>query len=154
MHLIEITPNCSLTPRTFTLFYLSVLAVSLPVAIACALAGFWPVLPFAGAELLGLWVALLVSTRRGRTREFIRIDECDVVVGRSGDGPAATHRFDRAWVRVRLQPARVSTWPSRLLVGAMGRSVEVGACLTETERVGLRLRLAELLGPAARGTTR
>ncbi|MCC7257198.1 MAG: DUF2244 domain-containing protein [Gammaproteobacteria bacterium] len=146
MHLIEIRPNCSLTPRTFTLFYVSVLAASLPVALACTVAGFWPVLPFAGAELVGLWLALRVSTRRGLAREYIRIDERDVVVGRSGCGPEELHRFDRAWARVRLQHPGVRSWPSRLMLGAMGRSVEVGSCLTEAERVSLGTRLTELIG--------
>jgi uncharacterized membrane protein len=40
----------------------------------------------------------------------------------------------------------VAHWPSRLLLGAHGRTVEVGAFLTEDERLGLRQRLSELLG--------
>lgn len=148
MHLIELSPNCSLTPRAATLFYLSVLAVCLPIALACAVAGFWPVLPFAGVELLGLGAALLVSMRKGQVREFIRIDERDVVVGRSGGGRQVQHRFARPWTRVQLRAASVPSWPSRLLLGAMGRTVEVGSFLTEPERRRLKARLTELIGSA------
>jgi uncharacterized membrane protein len=148
VHVFELSPNCSLTPRSATLFFASVAAVCLPVAIACAVAGLWPVLPFAGAELLGLGLALHLSLRRGRVREYIRIDERDVTVGRREAERAVEHRFARPWTRVQLRRARVATWPSRLVVGAMGRSVEVGAFLTEGERRRLGRRLAEVIRPA------
>jgi len=141
----ELSPNCSLSPRSATLFYASVVAVCLPVAVACAAAGFWPVLPFAGLELAGLAVALRLSLRRGQVRETIRIDEREVTVGRASGREHSEHRFARPWTRVQLRKANVASWPSRLLVGAMGRSVEVGAFLTEGERRRLGRRLAEVI---------
>lgn len=149
MHFFELRPNCSLTPRSATLFYLSILAVCLPVATAAAIAGFWPVLPFAGLELLGIGAALAISMRRGRTREFVRIDERDVTIGRSSGSRQVEHRFPRPWTRVQLRTASVPAWPSRLLVESMGRTVEIGHFLTESERQRLRARLAELI-PAPR----
>ena len=112
------------------------------------MAGFWPVLPFAGLELLGIGTALYISMRRGRTREFIRIDDLDVWFARSRGSRQVQYRFARPWTRVRLRAASVPAWPSRLLLGAMGRSVEVGSFLTEPERQRLQARLAELLGAA------
>ncbi len=149
MHLIEVCPNCSLTPRAAAGFYLSVAAVCLPIATACAVAGFWPVLPFAGLELLGVAAALHMSLRRGRAREFIRIDERHVVVARTSGSRQVQYRFARPWTRVQLRPARVAAWPSRLLLGSMGRTVEVGSVLTEPERQRLKARLAELLSVAS-----
>lgn len=149
MHFFELRPNCSLTSRSATLFYLSILAVCLPVATAAALAGFWPVLPFAGVELLGIAAALAISLRRGRSREFVRIDERDVTVGRSSGRGQVEFTFPRPWTRVRLREAGVPSWPSRLLVGSMGRTVEIGHFLTEGERRRLEARLAELI-PAPR----
>lgn len=151
MHLFELSPNCSLTPGTASLFYVSILTVSLSIAGAFAAMGFWPVLPFAGLELLGLGVALHLSLRRGRVREFIRIDERSVVIASADAGRTVEHRFARPWTRVELRAGAVATWPSRLLLGAMGRTVEVGAFLTESERRRLGARLAELLPPRDRG---
>lgn len=153
MHLFELSPNCSLTSGTATLFYLSILIVSLAVAGGFAAIGFWPVLPFAGLELLGLGLALRLSLRRGRTREFIRIDERDVVVKRSGGRERMECRFSRPWTRVQLRAAPVPNWPSRLLLGSMGRTVEVGAFLTESERRRLKARLSELLPAPGTGMT-
>lgn len=145
MHVFELRPNCSLTSRSATLFYLSILAVCLPIAVAAAMAGFWPILPFAGLELLGVGAALTISMRRGRIREIVRIDERDVTVGRSNGNRHVQYRFSRPWTRVQLRRASVPAWPSRLLVGSMGRTVEIGHFLTESERHRLTARLAELI---------
>jgi uncharacterized membrane protein len=145
VHLFELSPNCSLTSGTATLFYLSILAVVLPVTGACMVLGFWPVLPFAGLELLGLAVALQLSLRRGRKREFVRIDEQSVTVASTSRDRATEHRFARPWTRVELRAGHYPAWPSRLLVGTMGRMVEIGAFLSESERRHLGARLNELI---------
>jgi len=149
VHFFELRPNCSLTSRSATFIYLSILAVCLPIAVAAAMAGFWPILPFAGLELLGVGAALAVSMRRGRSREYIRVDEREVTVGRSDGNRQMEYRFPRPWTKVELRTASVAAWPSRLLVRSMGRTVEIGHFLTENERQRLKARLAELI-PAPR----
>jgi uncharacterized membrane protein len=144
-HVFELSPNCSLTIRSAALFYVSILTASLTIAGAFAMAGFWPILPFAGLELLLLGAALCASLRRGRMREYIGISEHDVIVAGSRNGRAEEYRFARAWTRVELQPGAVPAWPSRLWLGSMGRRVEVGAFLTEGERRGLKIRLSQVI---------
>ena len=145
MHLFEINPNCSLTPRQAAVFFLSIAVVLLVIGLAFAAAGLWPVLPFVGLELALLAYGLRVVQRRAREREWIRVDERDVLVHQQRGKAVREYRFARPWTRVELRPPRAATWPSRLLLASQGRSVEVGACLTEGERRGLRRRLAELL---------
>jgi uncharacterized membrane protein len=145
MHLFEISPNCSLTPRQAVVFYLSIAGVTLVIGLAFAAAGLWPVLPFVGLELALLGYGLRVVQRRAREREWIRVDERDVLVRQQRGRAVREHRFARPWTRVELRAPRAPTWPSRLLLASQGRSVEVGACLTEGERHGLRRRLAEVL---------
>jgi uncharacterized membrane protein len=149
VHFLELSPNCSLTTRTATFFYVPICAVTLLTAVAFAVRGMWPILPFAGLEVLGLAWALAFSLRQGRVREYIRIDERDIEIRKSDGSRDERYRFARPWARVELRPAPCRTWPSRLVVGAMGRSVEIGAFLTETERRRLQVRLVELI--AARG---
>lgn len=145
MHLFEINPNCSLTPRQAVVFFLSIAAVMLVIGLAFTAAGLWLVLPFVGLELALLAYGLRVVQRRAREREWIRVDERDVVVHQQRGQAVREHRFPRPWTRVELRAPRAATWPSRLLLASQGRSVEVGTCLTESERQGLRSRLAELL---------
>ena len=51
---IEICPNCSLSVRSAVLFFGSLCFVSFAVAGMLAVQGFWPILPFAGLEMLAL----------------------------------------------------------------------------------------------------
>ena len=149
MHRFELSPNCSLTSRAAALFYLSVVVACLPVAIACAVAGAWMVLPFAGLELAGLGFALWLSLRRGEVRERLRIDADEVLVGREDPVRSVERRYSRSRACVELAVARSRHWPSRLLIGTRGDATEIGAFLTESERRRLMRRLAEIL-PTAR----
>lgn len=122
-------------------FYLGIVAVSLTVAGSFAWAGYWPVLPFAGLELLGLGLALYVSMRRGRVHESICIDERRVVVSKTSPNQRAEYEFSRPWTKVELVAPPVGNWPNRLMLRSMGRSVEVGSFLTDSERDSLCNRL-------------
>lgn len=146
------------------MFFLGIVAVSLTVAGGFTAAGYWPILPIAGLEMLALGAALHWSMRRGRLREIIRIDERHVRVSKTGMNRQTDYEFSRPWTRVELVEPPTPNWPTRLLLRSMGRSVEVGAFLTDSERDGLRRRLAEVIhargepnrepsGPAAAGTT-
>jgi uncharacterized membrane protein len=145
----ELRPNSSLTPRAAAFFYLSIAAMSLGIAGGFAWLGFWPVLPFAGLELAGLGAAFWITQRRAGVREFVQVDEHRVTFRREGLGQKLEREFHRPWVRVEMRRAPVAHWPSRLLLAAHGRSVEVGAFLTEDERIALKARLGGVLGDEA-----
>jgi len=55
------------------ILYTWVCVVSLGIALLFVARGYWPVLPFAGLELLVLGIALWISMRRGAYREVISI---------------------------------------------------------------------------------
>lgn len=150
MHSFELRPNSSLTPRAAAWFYGSLVAVLLCVAIGCTVLGFWPVLPFAGLEAAVLLGAVQWVQRRGTAREYIRVDDASVVVEKCRGGPRGkvsrvAYAFQRPWTRIELRRGQPAHWPSRLLFLSRGRSVEIGAFLTDGERRGLKNRLAELL---------
>jgi uncharacterized membrane protein len=146
---IELLPNCSLTPRSATLFFMSIAALSLTIAVVCVLLGYWPVLPFAGLELGLLGWALQASLKRRQWTQVLTISEQEVTIATRVDGRIETgeHQvvFPRHWASVRLCGPR--GWqPSRLLVESHGRSCEVGSFLTEEERRALYERLRVLVG--------
>jgi len=154
VHRFELRPNCSLTRRTATLFFLGISTVSLGIAGSFAAAGYWPILPFAGLELAALGAALWISMRQGRLRELIRVDDSNVTVRKSHGDQFREYEFQRPWTQVHLQRPTASNWPSRLCLRSMGRSVEVGSFLTEEERDGLRGRLTEVIGRSGAAAAR
>jgi len=140
-------PNCSASPAQIRCFFAAIAAVSLSVASGFAALGFWPVLPFAGAELAFLWACLQCSAARTRETEVIRIDDATVAVDRGRGAPRSRCTFQRAWARISLEPAPARLHPSRLVLGSHGRRVRLGAFLTDDERSSLARDLRAALAP-------
>lgn len=146
---IEITPNCSLTPRGARRFFLGICAVSFGVAGVVAAQGYWPVLPFAGLEMLLLGWALSVSMRRRHEGETIVISEDRVDICAHAARSSVQAEFPRHWSRVRLHEGLSPLHPSRLVIESHGRGREIGRFLTEQERRQLAARLKGLIGGVA-----
>jgi uncharacterized membrane protein len=142
---IEIKPNQSLTRRGAIWFFVGMSIICLGIAGAFASLGLWPVLPFAGAELALLGVALMLSLRASGRRELIHIDAERVVIERRPADKRGPAEFSRPWVRVDLQTSARRNHPSRLVLRQRERICEVGRCLTDQERATLRARLQQIL---------
>jgi uncharacterized membrane protein len=142
---IELSPHCSLTPSGALLFFLGLCGVCFGIAAFMAVRGFWPVLPFAGAEMALVGWALHASMARCHHHQTIVIDEKDVLIHTHDRKRDAEVVFPRHWARVRLRRPYSRLHPSRLTIGSHGRELEIGSFLTEAERRGLAQKLASLL---------
>jgi uncharacterized membrane protein len=142
---IVISPNCSLTPRTATLFL-------------CATGGHLPHRRLHGAtracgpsfRLRASEVALLVwatmhCIRRGRAREIVEIDRNSVSVELIKGSHRQITVFPRHWTKVKLRAPLQGLHPSRLTLESQGRTCEVGSL---TGRFSLAKRLKQLVGNA------
>jgi len=144
--LFQIAPNCSLRPRSAALFFASICAVSLGIAGFLALHGMWPILPFAGLEMLVLAWALHVSLRRRHHSQTILLTEDRVRIETREGKRCDQVEFTRHWARVKLRRADTRLHPSRLLIESHGRSYEVGGFLNEEERQALAGLLMRSVG--------
>ncbi|MEE9494553.1 MAG: DUF2244 domain-containing protein [Gammaproteobacteria bacterium] len=140
-----IRPNCSLSWKGVKRFYLGMLFVSLLIASLCAFAGAWPVLPFAGLEMLVLGIALYQVTRRNQYWQVVQIegDHVEVFDSTSVDRPAIS--FQRAWARIVLERPSIDWYSPRLFIRSHGRAVEIGNCLTRSEIEQLAIDLKSAL---------
>jgi uncharacterized membrane protein len=142
---IELSPHCSLTPSGALLFFLGLCGVCFGIATFMAVQGFWPVLPFAGAEMALVGWALHASMARRHHRQTITIGDEDVHIRTCDRRHDDEVVFPRHWARVKLRRPFSRLHPSRLTIGSHGRELEIGRFLTEAERRGLAHRLASLL---------
>lgn len=142
---IELSPHCSLSVASALWFFGGLCGVCFGIAAFMALRGFWPVLPFAGAEMALLGWALHASLARRHHRQTITIGEQDVRIHTQDRERHAEVVFPRHWARVKLRRPFSRLHPSRLTIGSHGRELEIGSFLTEAERRGLAQRLASLL---------
>ena len=143
---IEICPNCSLSVRAALLFFASMCFVSFTIAGLMASRGFWPILPFAGAEMLLLGWALRASMARRHQGQTITVTDADVSVELRDQAQSVQLVFPRHWAQVKLRRPASRLHPSRLTIESHGRQCELGSFLTEEERRGLALRLQRLIG--------
>lgn len=145
---LVIGPNASLSDRQALGFFAALCLLCLGIAGTWASLGFWPVLPFAGLELVAVGAALVVVTRRNRYREVMVFegDRFRVEFGVVGMGVRASCEWPRHLTRAWLE--RDGRGDTHLLLGCGAQKLTVGACLTEIERLSLVRRLKELIHPA------
>ncbi len=143
---IQIAPNCSLRPHSAALFFGSICAVSFAIAGFLAMRGMWPVLPFAGLEMLVLAWALRLSMRRRYYSQTIRLTDEHVLVETRNGSKVQQIEFTRHWARVKLRDAEFRLHPSRLLIESHGRACEIGGFLNEEERRALAVQLTRSIG--------
>ena len=143
---IEICPNCSLSVRGAVMFFGSLCFVSFGIAGMLAIQGFWPILPFAGLEMLALGLALKVSLGRRFHRQTITVTDDQISIESRDRLDSSQVVFPRHWAQVKLRRPASRLHPSRLTIESHGRQCELGSFLTEAERRGLALRLQRLVG--------
>ncbi len=136
-----IRPNRSLSWTAAKRFYLGIVLVSLVIALGFAFLGLWPILPFAGLELVALGICLFLCARRSRHCEVITVDRITVRVEKGTNRPELRWDLPRAWVTVALQCQPAGWHPSRLVLRSHGKGVEVGSFLNEPERRQLAAEL-------------
>ena len=131
---IVIRPNRSLTRRQLQLAFAVIAAVCLGIASVFAAFGMWPVLPFAGLEVLAVGAGLYLSARTGRETEVVSVVRDTVAVDKERRSNHQRFELKRAWLQVCLLPPRLRWYPSRLVLRSHGTDIELGGFLNEDER--------------------
>jgi len=143
-HHFDLSPHCSLSTRGAALFLASVCVPTFGVAGVATVLGFWPVLPFAGAEIALLAWALKTNMARRFDHEHIEVTETEVAIEYSR--PAHRVVFPRHWAQVKIRRPKSPLHRGQLVIESHGRGHEVGKFLTEEERRHLAAELKLLIG--------
>ncbi|HXS50890.1 MAG TPA: DUF2244 domain-containing protein [Usitatibacter sp.] len=131
-------PNRSLAPLGRRLVIGTIAATMLCIAAGAALIGAWPVMPFAGLEVLLVAVAFRVVQIHDEDFERLEIDENEVRV--EARRASRTTRFvaHRPWAKVVV---RDSGMRCTLRLAYRGRSEPLGRLLSDEGRRALAARL-------------
>src|SRR5690349_11167965 len=124
-------PNRSLGPRGRRLFLGLMAATTMGIAAAVAMIGAWPVVPFAGAEVLLLVLAFHVIARHDADFERLEIGEHEVSVEMRDAKKVTRFKAHQPWARVIMR-----TRGSRCTLGLAyaGRVVPLGRLLSDEGR--------------------
>lgn len=146
---LHLWPHRSLTQRGFVWFIAVTAAlIALPLFGVIGSPVGWALMPFLVGTIWAIWFAL---RKNGRDREIIedlRLSPKRLTLVRHGPkGRRQEWEANRFWVRVTLHQTGGPV-PNYLTLKGEGREVELGAFLTEEERIALcaelKQRLADL----------
>ena len=139
---LHLWPHRSLPRRGFVLFIGATAAlIAVPLIGLLGNPALWVMLPFLAAAVAGVWFALQRSYRDGEIVEDLTLTPTRVTLTRHGPrGRRQAWEGNPHWLRITLHPT-AGPVPHYLTIKAEGREVELGAFLTEDERIALRADL-------------
>lgn len=121
--------NNSLSSSERLLAFGFIAVVSLSIAVAFACFGAWPILPFAGSELLVLLLAFRYIERHARDYERLTISGDVLQIEVAEVGRVQRFQCNRWWAQLVYERDG-----SRLALRSHGREIEFGRHLTADQR--------------------
>jgi uncharacterized membrane protein len=135
--------NNSLTSSGRLLVFGFIFTVTLGIALAFTmLHGAWPLLPFAGAEMLGLFLAFRHAERHAGDYERVAIDRDRLIVEVFDGSRQFRHEFNSYWARLIVTN---EDRQCRLAIRSHGREIELGRHLDACGRKALARELRRKL---------
>ncbi|MCJ2023004.1 DUF2244 domain-containing protein [Methylobacterium sp. J-067] len=96
-----IRPHQSLSRTGFRVVMAGLCLVSFAVSVWAWRMGFWPIAGFFGLDMLGIYLALKVSFRRGASFEEVMISQIEILLARvSHRGERREWRFNPLWTKI------------------------------------------------------
>jgi len=118
------------------LWLLAAIAVpSLGAAIGFTLLGAWPILPFAGAELISLGAALYYVNWKLQYRHVITLDEDSVKIDIGHYAPRRSWQFSREESSLAVTPEQHPWEGPKLAIHNREQTVEIGTFLNREDRL-------------------
>lgn len=137
-HIYDLWPHQSLAKTGFVWFIgATALLLSLPLISVLGTPALWGLLPFLLLSLGSVWLALRRNQRDANLRETLEIQPASMTLLRIGPrGKQAFWQANPFWVSATLHKSGGPV-PNYLTLRGNNREVELGAFLSEAERVAL-----------------
>jgi uncharacterized membrane protein len=132
--------NNSLNSTGRFLAFASIFVVSIGIAAAFAAFGAWLILPFAGIEMLVLYLAFRYMDRHAADYERIAVEGDRVTVEVFEAGRTHSQEFHCYWARLAVGPDG-----GRLVLRSHGRELEIGRYMSDGQRLYLARALKRRL---------
>lgn len=147
---LRLWPHRSLSRRGFAGFILITSAlISVPLYPLLGTVVLWGVLPFLMLAVAGVWFALEKSYKDARLQEYLTIDAEEIHLTRTNpNGRLQEWECESYWARAQMHKTGGPV-PHYVTLTGKGREVEIGAFLSEDERVSLFDELTDALFKAS-----
>jgi uncharacterized membrane protein len=142
---IVMCPNMSADWATTKRFLWGISLVSLAVATAFSLAGFWLVLPFAGIEVLSLVTFMYWVSHQCYRQQVIHFHDNHICVENGRHSPQQTWESELFWTRLVIRKPPYRGHPETLLLRNRQEQVEIGEFLNEEDKEKLVAELRKVI---------
>jgi uncharacterized membrane protein len=145
---LQLWPHRSLNQRGFVWFIgLTAGLIAVPLLAVLGNPVLWALLPFVVVAVWAIWFALRKNGRDRDILEDLRLARDRITLSRHGPrGRRQDWEANPHWLRVTLHETGGPV-PNYLTLKGEGREVELGAFLSEDERIALRDELLARLRP-------
>jgi uncharacterized membrane protein len=133
--------NCSVSPRQFVWFYISLALFSSAIALSLVMRGAWPVLPFTGIEVLVVGIAFVIHARHAVDYERIRLFPNRLVIEQMCAERLTRFEFNPRWVRIE----QGASFRDAIKLVSRGQTVALGQHLAHYRRAQFAKELRALL---------
>ncbi|MEP4147403.1 MAG: DUF2244 domain-containing protein [Halioglobus sp.] len=130
---IVVRPNHSSSWRNNLIALMAISVPSLGAAVGFTLVGAWPILPFAGLELLALGSALYYVNWKLQYRHVITLNETSVKIDKGHYYPKRSWRFSREGSGLSITPEQHPWDGPEVNVHDRGEIVRVGEFLNRED---------------------
>jgi len=120
-------------------------AISLSLAVAFAMVGAWPVLPFSVVELGLVGLAFWLMERRADDWERLTVAGDRVLIERQRRGNRERREFNRCWLRVEFDPGGFGR-RARVTLHSAGNAVDFGGAMSVAEMQVMAGELRRIAG--------
>ncbi|AZL57802.1 DUF2244 domain-containing protein [Tabrizicola piscis] len=143
---LHLWPHRSLTQRGFVWFVGATAAlIAVPLVGVLGSPVVWALLPFLVATIWAIWFALRKNGRDRDIVEDLTLSSARITLSRHGPrGRRQDWEANPYWLRLTLHPTGGPV-ANYLTLKAEAREVELGAFLSEDERIALHYELAQAL---------
>jgi uncharacterized membrane protein len=143
-----LTPHRSLGRRGFLVLMALIAGLFFITGTFFFVLGAWPVLGFAGLDVLAVWLAFRLNYRAARASEEIEVSRTALVIRKiAANGRRQEFRFNPRWVKLDVKEAE-DEGVVRIAVRLRDRGVAVGDFLNPADRTSLALALGTALATA------
>jgi uncharacterized membrane protein len=129
----------------------SIAVVLLAISLGFATVGAWLVVPFAGIEILVVYLAFRYVERSATDYECIAFDQESIVIERQLNGRSERYQLNRHWAHI-APTNHQSGKRDRFVLRSHGKEVELGLHLPGAQRAAHIRRLIEHLKSDNKGT--
>ncbi|WP_210526949.1 DUF2244 domain-containing protein [Rubellimicrobium arenae] len=143
---LQLWPHRSLPRRGFVGFFgATAVLAAVPLLAVLGSPVLWGVLPFFLVTFMALWIAIQATYRTGEVREELRLWPDRILLTRHEPRrPPRRWEANPHWIRTALHETGGPV-PNYLTLTGAGRTVELGAFLSEEERIELKPELEDVL---------